>query len=167
MTTGLRRETLDAMGTVLRMAPQAAAMLHGSSKYPGIQGSVCFYPVWGGTLIAAEVVGLPYTDSGCPEGFLGFHLHEGSVCAGTAEDPFADAKTHYNPGGCPHPEHAGDFPPLLSNMGYGLLMFYTARFLPEEVIGRTVIIHRLADDFHTQPSGNSGEKIACGEIQAI
>ncbi len=42
---------------------------------------------------------------------------------------------------------------------------YTGRFFPEDVIGRTVIIHEKADDFHTQPSGDAGEMIACGEIK--
>ena len=37
---------------------------------------------------------------------------------------------------------------------------------PEDVIGKTVVIHDRPDDFHTQPSGDSGEKIACGKIVA-
>ena len=43
---------------------------------------------------------------------------------------------------------------------------YTGRFYPEDVIGRTVIIHEKSDDFHTQPSGDAGEMIACGKIVA-
>ena len=43
---------------------------------------------------------------------------------------------------------------------------YTNRFYPEEVIGRTVIIHENADDFHSQPSGDAVEMISCGEIAA-
>jgi Cu-Zn family superoxide dismutase len=35
----------------------------------------------------------------------------------------------------------------------------------DEVIGRGVIIHGSPDDFTTQPSGNAGEKIACGVIR--
>ena len=35
----------------------------------------------------------------------------------------------------------------------------------DEVIGRTVIIHDHPDDLMTQPSGNSGVKIACGVIR--
>ena len=41
------------------------------------------------------------------------HLHSGPSCTGTAQEPFADADSHYNPMKCPHPFHAGDFPPLL------------------------------------------------------
>lgn len=40
----------------------------------------------------------------------------------------------------------------------------TKRFGIDEIIGRSVIIHSQADDFRSQPSGNSGSKIACGTI---
>lgn len=43
----------------------------------------------------------------------------------------------------------------------------TNRFNIEEIIGKVVIIHDKPDDFVTQPSGNSGTKIACGEIKKI
>ena len=43
--------------------------------------------------------------------------------------------------------------------------FYTDRFEPEDIIGHTVVIHSQADDFRSQPSGDSGEKIACGIIR--
>ena len=39
------------------------------------------------------------------------------------------------------------------------------KFSINEIIGKTVIIHDMPDDFTTQPSGNSGTKIACGVIQ--
>ena len=55
-------------------------------------------------------------------------------------------------------------PVLFGNNGFAWMLFLTNRFMPEDIIGRTVVIHSLPDDFHTQPSGNSGEKIACGEI---
>ena len=63
-----------------------------------------------------------------------------------------------------HPNHAGDLQPLLANHGTAFGAFYTDRFYPEDVIGRTVIVHENADDFRTQPSGNSGAMIACGKI---
>ena len=46
------------------------------------------------------------------------------------------------------------------------MMVFTDRFQPQDVVGRTVIIHDQPDDFTSQPSGNSGEKIACGEIES-
>ena len=39
------------------------------------------------------------------------------------------------------------------------------RFTVEEVLGRVMILHQDLDDFKTQPSGNSGEMIACGVIR--
>ena len=78
-----------------------------------------------------------------------------------------DALTHYNPRGCPHPAHAGDFPPLLANRSYALQVFLTDRVTLSEIIGRTVIIHAEPDDFTTQPGGSAGKKIACGQIQAV
>ena len=41
---------------------------------------------------------------------------------------------------------------------------YIQKFTPDQIVGRTVIIHEKADDFTTQPSGNSGKMIACGQI---
>ena len=79
-------------------------------------------------------------------------------------DPFPHSGTHYNPNGCPHPYHAGDMPPLFGADGYAFLTFVTSRFTVNEIVGKTVIIHSSPDDFTTQPSGNSGEKIACGLI---
>ena len=43
----------------------------------------------------------------------------------------------------------------------------TDRFNVDEIIGKTVVIHLMLEDFKTQPSGNSGEKIACGVIKEI
>ena len=81
------------------------------------------------------------------------------------DEAFADAMSHYNPMGCEHPYHAGDLPPLFGSNGSALLLFLTDRFSVKEVIGKTVIIHDRPDDFTTQPSGNSGTKIACGVIR--
>ena len=85
---------------------------------------------------------------------------------GNEDDPFADAKTHYNPKSCPHPYHAGDLPPLFSANGYAYSAVLTDRFTVDEIIGKTVVIHSSPDDFTTQPSGNAGRKIACGVITA-
>ena len=83
------------------------------------------------------------------------------------ESTFADSMAHYNPQDCEHPYHAGDRPPLFGNNGYAYFVFLTGRFKVCEIIGKTVIIHLHPDDFHTQPSGDSGTKIACGEIRRM
>ncbi len=59
----------------------------------------------------------------------------------------------------------GDLPPLIENNGYAYMSVLLNKFSINEIIGKTVIIHDMPDDFTTQPSGNSGTKIACGVIQ--
>lgn len=83
---------------------------------------------------------------------------------GNSEDAFADTKGHYSIDNCMHPYHTGDMPPLFGNQGYAFSIFLSDRFNVYDILGRTVVIHLHPDDFHTQPSGNSGMKIACGII---
>jgi len=136
----------------------AIARVRGGSKYPRLNGVVRFYQQQGGVLVAAEVTGLPKTDTG----FFGCHIHEGRDCGGRN---FENTGSHFSSVSVGHPMHAGDLPPLLGNEGRASLQVLTNRFRVEDIIGRTVIIHSQPDDFHTQPSGNAGEKIACGVIR--
>ena len=145
--------------------PTATADIRGKKGYESIQGKVDFYDTYEGTMLIVEIYGIPEDPEGRSTGFHGFHIHEGAECSGDEKDPFANAGMHYNTSGEPHPEHAGDLPPVLNNRGTAWGAIYTDRFYPEEVIGKTVILHDRADDFYTQPSGNSGEKIACGQIR--
>lgn len=108
--------------------------------------------------------GCDHMSDGCESRIFGFHIHEGGCCRGNESDPFADTLSHYNPQGCEHPAHAGDLPPLFGNRGCAFSAFLTDRFTVEEIIGRTVVIHDMPDDFTTQPSGDSGSKIGCGVI---
>lgn len=151
--------------SVLRRRPQAWARISGSDRYPDIRGKVEFYQTGAGVLVWATVVGLPEESDQCKQPIFAFHIHTGASCTGNAEDPFADAGTHFNPNGCAHPYHAGDLPPLFGADGVAVSVFLTDRFHLEDIIGKTVIIHSSPDDFTTQPSGNAGAKIACGEIR--
>ena len=151
--------------SVINRRAEAVAFLIGSDKYRSIQGRVLFYNLRDLVLVRAEVSGLPQSEEPCQSPIFAFHIHEGGECTGNSEDQFANAGAHYNPWDCPHPYHAGDLPPLTGVNGDAFSMFITNRFTVPEVIGKTVIIHAHPDDFHTQPSGNSGEKIACGIIR--
>ncbi len=155
---------LPNFATYLHRRPDAYAIVRGGPNYPEIIGSVGFYSAPYGVIVVATVQGLPKASRQCDSPILAFHIHSGESCAGNAEDPFANAKTHYNPHGCPHPYHAGDLPPLFSSGGYAFSAVLTDRFNIDEIIGKTVVIHSAPDDFTTQPSGNAGDKIACGEI---
>ena len=151
--------------SMLRQWPQAVAIITGSAEYPGLGGIVRFYQTRQGVLVATEISGLPAPQLQCESPVFGFHIHGGEECSGNETDPFADALSHFNPDTCPHPYHAGDMPPLFGVNGYAFSVFFTDRFTVKEVIGKTVIIHSMPDDFTTQPSGNSGQKIACGKIK--
>ena len=156
-------EMNDSLCRVLTRRADGFAQIRGSAAYPDIRGMVLFYAVRGGVLVRAEITGLS-KGGACESPIFAFHIH-GGVCSGNADDPFADAGMHYNPGNCPHPYHAGDLPPLFGANGNALLVCLTDRFGMDEIYGKTVIIHAKPDDFTTQPSGNAGEKIACGVIQ--
>lgn len=137
--------------------PAALAQLRGGEDTRYLRGTVKFYQLPGGVLVEAEVSGLPKRD-----GFFGFHIHKGDRCTGR---DFADTGGHYNPTDMPHPQHAGDLPPLLGGSGRAYLAVITDRFSIPEILGRTVVIHGHADDLTTQPAGSSGPRIACGVIR--
>lgn len=152
--------------SIIKQKPQAVAAVKGSKDFPDINGFVYFYQRKSGVVVVAQIFDLPKSTHRCSNPIFAFHIHDGGSCTGNGEDHFADSKGHYNPQNCAHPYHAGDMPPLFGCDGYAFSAFFTDRFSVNEVIGRTVIIHSKADDFTTNPSGNSGTKIACGVIKA-
>ena len=147
-----------------RNRPQATAWVRGGADAPGLSGLVKFYDTpygQNGVLVEAEIFGLPNIVTQSSSGFYAMHIHENGDCSGD----FAAAGGHYNPTDEPHPDHAGDLPPLLANQGYAWAAFYDKRFTIRDIIGKSVIIHRMNDDFTTQPAGNSGARIGCGVIR--
>ena len=151
----------------LGYVPTAVAMLKGSEDYPDISGVVRFYDTAYGTVVFAEAVGLPFAEGICDSPIFGFHIHEGGKCGDRDGGAFSEAGDHFDPNGCTHPYHAGDMPPLMGANGIAFSAFLTSRFDVGEIIGRTVVIHGSPDDFVSDPSGNSGERIACGEIVSV
>lgn len=145
----------------------AVATLVASPIVPAVRGHVTFKDVPGGTLVTAEVGGLPlYSPGPPPQSPHGFHIHEGSTCeVGDPANPFQAAGGHWNPDDQPHGNHAGDFPVLFSQpSGLTEMTFFTDRFSVADIVDRTVIIHLNPDDYRSQPAGDSGLRIACGVI---
>lgn len=145
----------------------AIAAIRGSLKYPDIKGYAYFTLTEDGTAVSIAVRGLPYDMNTCNSPIFAVHIHEGHSCSGNESDPFADTLSHWNPKDCPHPFHAGDMPSLFTAGTKASFAFLTDRFTPQEVVGKTIVIHKNYDDYRTQPSGASGEKIACGEIKSV
>ena len=141
-----------------RKCPDAVAKIRGGVEVPKLSGCIRFYQQKGCVLIVAEIFGLPRENE---TGFFGFHIHQGESCSGT---DFSETGSHYNPVDQVHPKHAGDLPPLMCCRGNAYLAVKTDRFTVHDIIGKTVVIHSDPDDFHTQPAGNAGKKIACGVI---
>lgn len=140
--------------------PVAEAIIRGGNEHPKLTGKIKFFQKRNAVLVVADITGLPQT----PTGFFGFHIHEGKSCDGKG---FQETKSHYNPTNAHHPAHAGDLPPLILCNGGAYLAVATDRFTIKDIIGRTVVIHGMPDDFTSQPAGNAGMKIGCGVIKKI
>lgn len=136
----------------------ARAIIRGGEDNPNLTGTAEFYQRPNGVLVIVHVKGLPNKNE---SQFFGLHIHEGKSCLG---EDFGETLNHFNPKNTMHSYHAGDLPPLLSCNSMAYMSVLTNRFKLNDIIGRTIVIHSNPDDFTTQPSGNSGRKIACGVI---
>jgi Cu-Zn family superoxide dismutase len=114
--------------------------------------------------------------AGLAPGHYGAHFHTVGRCEGPA---FASAGAHWNPTGRQHgslnPQghHLGDLPNLdVDAHGAGRLEFVIAGATTSgadgllDADGTALVIHAAADDYRTDPSGNSGARQACGVFQA-
>src|SRR5271156_3472243 len=112
-----------------------------------------------------------------PVGEHGVHIHAKPLCDGP---DFKSAGPHFNPDNKQHGfenpmgHHAGDLPKNVT-IGEGHLgqATFNVNYLsldpaaPNSIIansGTSIVIHEKADDMKTDPSGNSGNRIACGVI---
>ena len=114
---------------------------------------------------------------GLTPGRHGIHLHAVGQCVGPT---FASAGGHHNPLGAEHGldnpagAHAGDLPNLVVNVaGRGHLdavgHHATLSSGPLSLLdtdGSAIVIHAFEDDQVTNPTGNSGARVACGVIEA-
>jgi Cu-Zn family superoxide dismutase len=130
------------------------------------EGNVSFRQQGDRVAVTVDVSGLK------PNAEHGFHIHEKGDCS--APDG-TSAGGHFNPFAKPHGQyamaehHAGDLPSLKADAnGRASATFEisgpTVSAGAASIVGRGLIVHRDPDDFKTQPTGNSGARIACGVI---
>jgi len=163
----------------------ALVMLAGCASLPGSPTgmtasselrNVSGQPVATATLTqVGDVVRIVLEAQGLPPGVKAVHIHEVGACEGPT---FTSAGGHFNPLGKQHgllnPQgaHAGD----LSNItigpdGKGWMETSTQQVTLGagatslfDANGSALVIHAAPDDFRTDPTGNSGARIACGAI---
>lgn len=139
-----------------------------SAKLPKLAGTVSFENTVEGIKVKANLTGLPKKST------LGFHIHEMGACEGP---DYKSAGEHFNPtkmqhGGPNHnKKHSGDLGNLVTDANgtavYEIVIPKAANEEFEQIIGKSVLVHAKKDDFKTQPSGNSGSRIACGIIKPM
>lgn len=133
-------------------------------------GTATLTPMANGVKILIEAQGLT-------PGEHAFHVHENGVCQAPK---FESAGGHFAPGKNPHGfdaaqgPHAGDMPNLIAaedgkvkaeiinthvTLGKGANSLFKKG-------GTALVIHEKADDYRSQPAGNAGGRVACGEIKA-
>jgi Cu-Zn family superoxide dismutase len=163
-------------GIALMLATASGALAADSAKAVFVDtkgkeiGSATLTQTPNGVLISADL-------SSLPPGEHGFHIHESGRC--DAADGFKSAGDHYAPKKHEHGfkvkdgPHAGDMPNLFVGEN-GKLRIHV--FNPRVSLdkgeatlfdsdGSALVVHAKADDYQSQPSGDSGDRIACAVIK--
>ena len=146
--------------------PQASAALAPTTGNTA-SGTVHFVQLGDRVQVKGEIQGLK------PNAEHGFHVHEKGDCS--SGDGMSTGG-HFNPGATPHgahgkgAHHAGDLPSLRANASGVATFSFESNTIAvgsgaNDIIGRGLIVHRDADDYTTQPTGNAGPRLACAVIQ--
>lgn len=154
--------------------PQGGAPMPLVNSAGATIGTVRAWQTAGGVTLHIEATGLLH-------GVHGIHVHAVGRC-----DPpdFASAGPHWNPAGRKHGinnpagPHAGDIPNVEVAANGVLATTVTlpnaSLFAPPGILGAlldddgaALVLHAAADDYVTDPSGNSGGRIACAVIRPV
>ena len=127
-------------------------------------GVVTFTKVENGVQVVADLTGLT-------QGKHGFHIHEFGDCTSTDG---TSAGGHFNPTNMEHGSpmesmhHAGDLGNVVADSNGKAHLEYLDKDISlmgmKSIIGRSVVVHKGEDDMKTQPTGNSGARVAYGVI---
>jgi len=132
-----------------------------------VSGKLMAMPMSDGVHLRGEIGGL------APNSTHGIHIHEKGDCS--AADA-SSAGGHFNPGARMHGKvgagahHGGDLDNIVANAeGVAPVDVHASGVTlgggaGNDVAGRAVVVHAAADDYTSQPAGNSGARVACGVI---
>ena len=169
-TGGAAMDQTDRKPMMSNTPVSATAVLQAGPESAGFAGTVVFTPTANGVRLVADL-------KGAPPGKHGLHLHANGMCSheDPSGKPFTSAGGHFNPTNAPHacpptdPRHAGDFGNIeVGANGNGHLDLTSSQISlsgANSVVGKAVILHAGTDDCTTQPTGNSGDRLACGVVQ--
>lgn len=115
---------------------------------------------------------------GLEEGMHAIHLHENADCSA---DDASSAGGHWNPTfdkhgewGDPEGYHRGDIGNFeVDSNGSGTVTMTTDQWCigcddeTKNIVGTAVVIHDGVDDFTSQPSGDAGTRVGCGEVDEV
>ena len=145
--------------------PTAVANLE-PTKGNDAKGTVTFTQDGDVVHVSANITGLK------PNMTHGFHVHEKGDCS--SGDGMSTGG-HFNPAGKPHgpqsgEHHAGDMPSLNADSYGNASVSFDLHGVSigsgtADLAGKGLIVHRDADDYKTQPTGNAGPRIACAVIR--
>lgn len=160
---------LSACATVPPPAPSASAAIADAAGRAVARAKVRQGP--NGLSVHVEAAGLA-------AGTYGIHVHAVGRCEGPA---FASAGPHWNPTARQHGRdnpagaHMGDLPNLTVGADgrgavdfdlSGAALMGAGSNVLLDADGAAIVVHAQADDYRTDPSGNSGARIACGVLAA-
>jgi Cu-Zn family superoxide dismutase len=166
------RLTAAAEPSKIGIAPGALPLISHAYFYDANQkrvGEALLRETPHGVLVTVDLQGLP-------PGEHGFHLHEVGQCV----PPFTSAGGHANPTHkhhglvVPQGPHAGDLPNVFVLENGSLradVLDRDATLMPgkpNSIVdrdGASLVIHADADDYATDPAGNSGDRIVCGVVE--
>lgn len=160
----MNNERVGRFAYIENETPALVAALRGSAQYPTAEGTAFVYWLPVGFYMVMEMKGVPQSQ------IFGLHIHDGKVCAPIVGEAFSQAGKHLDNCGegtwCgQHPYHAGDMLPIFSDAdGNASMQVFIDRAELDEIAQKPLVLHRMPDDFTTQPSGASGIRIACGVL---